>query len=132
MSSPLSAEDRDKILALSHQAAADFQDGRRAAWAAVYAEDGQLMPPNATTVKGKEAIQAFGESFPDMQELTFHDFELSGEGDTAISVSAISMRMVGEDGATITDTAKQLVVLRRQADGEWAVTHAMFNSDLPI
>ena len=132
MSNTISAEDIAAIRALHLKASTSFQSGNRASWAALYAEDGMLMPPNAPRVKGRGDILAFGEAFPDLHELVFLDIEIQGEGDVAVATSGVRMTMTGEDGEEVSDTAKQLVVLHRQSDGGWAVTHAMFNSDLPV
>jgi uncharacterized protein (TIGR02246 family) len=101
-------------------------------WAAQFAEDAVLMPPNSPRIKGRAAIQAYGDSLPEIREISFYDVGAEGLGDLAVGWSAISQTLVLEGGNEIKDTAKQLVVLRKQADGKWLVTAVMYNSDLPV
>jgi len=126
----LSPEDIHALQELSRKSAESFGSGDMAAWAAVYAEDGVLMPPNGPTVVGRANVLAFGESFTEIAGLSFGDFSVQGEGDLAVGWSSYQLGLVGEDGVEVNDTGKQLVVFERQADGGWLVTRAMFNSDL--
>ena len=96
-------------------------------WAAMYSEDGFLQPPNGPTVRGRSQLQAWGEAFPPVEQLTFSDVQTWGEGGIAYGTSAYTLKM--KDGST--DSGKQLVVLRRGPAGRWNVVAGSYNSDLP-
>ena len=128
----LSLDDVGAIKALFPVAAERFGAGDFAGWASLYAEDGILMPPNDATVVGRANLQAFAESFPKVTHLSFSDIGVQVQGDLAVGWSAFQLGVVGDDGAEVNDTGKQLVAFERQDDGSWKVTRAMFNSDLPL
>ena len=128
----LSPDDVGAIEAMFPRVAELFLAGDFAGWASLYTEDGTLMPPNGATVVGRANLQAFGESFPKITHLSFSDIGVQVQGDLAIGWSSIQMSIVGDDGAEVNDTAKQLVAFEKQADGSWKATKAMFNSDLPL
>lgn len=99
-----------------------------AAWAAEYASDGSLYPPNAPRVTGRAALQAWGEAFPPVADLSFSDLMVGGEGNLAYGTSSYILTLEGQPP----DTGKQLVVFRRAAGGSWEVVGASFNSDRPL
>ena len=128
--SGLSPEDVGAIQALFQAGSDRFGTGDMAGWASLYTEDGVIMPPNAPEVGGRANLIAFGESFPSLTHLSFGEVGVQGHGDLAAAWSSYHMRFVGDDGAEVSDTGKQVGILARQSDGSWAVTRAMFNSDL--
>ena len=91
-----------------------------------------MMPPNAARVDGRAAIQAWGEAFPTITDLSFSDVQIEGRGDLAFGTSAYSMTIAPEGMPEIPDTGKQLVIFQKQPDGSWLVSTGMFNSDLPL
>ena len=111
-----------------------FLAGDFAGWASLYAEDGTLMPPNDVTVVGRANVQAFGESFPKLTHLSFSDVGVQVQGDLAVGWSAFQMNFVGDDGAEVNDTGKQLISLcearRRELEGDQG--HVQFRSTVGI
>jgi ketosteroid isomerase-like protein len=101
--------------------------GDFASWAALYADDGVLQPPNAPRIKGRSNLQAWGEAFPQVLDLAFFDVQIRGEGHLAYGTSGYRLEV--KDAAP--ETGKQLVVFRRATDGSWKIVAASFNSDLP-
>ena len=104
-----------------------------AAIAALYAEDGAVMPPNAPIGKGRTAIQQTWASM--MQTpgftLTFapEQIVVSASGDMALDRGTYSLT-IAPNGTTQTDTGKYVVVWRK-VGGEWKAAADIFNSDLP-
>jgi ketosteroid isomerase-like protein len=99
-----------------------------AAWANDFTEDGIFMIGNTPAVRGRAAIQKWGETRPNVTSLTFSDIQIDGRGDLAWATSAYSSTV---EGMPEPDTGKQLVVLQRQADGSWRTVAASVSSDLP-
>ena len=102
--------------------------GDWATWAGQYSVDAVLQPPNAPPLTGREAIQEWGEAFPNVEEISFSSVQVMGQADLAYGTSAYTMTLEGAPA----DTGKQLVVFRRTPTGGWEVVAASFNSDLPI
>jgi uncharacterized protein (TIGR02246 family) len=101
--------------------------------AALYAEDGAVMPPNAPIGKGRAAIQQTWASL--MQTpgfaLTFapEQIVVSASGDMALDRGTYRLALAPH-GTAQTDTGKYVVVWRK-IGGEWKAAADIFNSDLP-
>ncbi len=101
--------------------------------AALYAEDGAVMPPNAPIGKGRAAIQQTWASMMQTPgfDLTFvpEQIIVSSSGDMALDRGTYRLA-VAPNGSSQTDTGKYVVVWRK-IGGEWKVAADIFNSDLP-
>ena len=100
--------------------------------AALYAEDGAVMPPNAPIATGRSAIQQTWASMMQTPgfDLTFvpEQIILSSSGDMALDRGTYRLT-VAPDGAAQADTGKYVVVWRK-IGGEWKAAADIFNSDL--
>jgi uncharacterized protein (TIGR02246 family) len=101
--------------------------------AALYAEDGAVMPPNAPIGKGRTAIQ---ETWASMLRTPGFDLTINPEqivisssGDMALDRGTYTLT-VAPTGTTQTDTGKYVVVWRK-VGGDWRAAADIFNSDLP-
>ncbi len=109
------------------QSAFDARDS--AALAAIYAEDGALMPPNSDTVIGRAAIEAFWADFQASGiGAEIKDTEVYAHGDDGYTVGVYTVTDAG--GATI-DEGKY-VVIYRNVDGKWQMHRDIWNSNLPL
>ena len=105
-------------------------------FAAGFTEDAIRMPPNAPLHEGREAIRQWAEAT--WGPLTTTDFSMTvgdvdGYGDLAYAWGAYSATVeVPGMPEPLQDIGKYLVVLRKQQDGQWLVSVAMFNSDVPM
>ena len=108
---------------------AAFKRGDAAGLAALYTENGQVMPPNGDFVTGKQAVQAFWQAIMDMgiKEAKIEILEVEGHGDTAIEISTFTLR--GEGGQKL-DKGKYMVIWKRE-DGQWKLHRDIFNSSMP-
>jgi len=93
---------------------------------AFYAEDAQLLPPNAPMVRGKEAIRAFWEGMlpAGAGDLSLDTRDVYASGDLAYATGKYSVTIGGEkvDG-------KYAIVYRRQEDGGYKVVVDAFSAD---
>ena len=100
--------------------------------AALYAEDGAVMPPNAPIGKGRTEIQQTWASMMQTPgfDLTFVPDQIivSSAGDMALDRGTYSLK-VAPGGTAQTDTGKYVVVWRK-IGGEWKAAADIFNSDL--
>ncbi len=109
------------------QSAFDARDW--AALAAIYAKDGELMPPNSNTVIGRAAIEAFwADSQASGIGVEGKDTEVYAHGDVGYEVGTYIITDAG--GATM-DEGKY-VEIWRQVDGKWQIYRGIWNSDLPL
>ena len=116
------------------QTAAGTQDG--AAIAKLFTADGVEMPPNAPAAKGRAAIEAYHKAFGQqwmMHGMTITTTETKVMGDTAYDVGTYKQQiMSNKSGAVVDDLGKYIVLLKKDAGGNWLITHAMYNSNLPL
>lgn len=101
--------------------------------AALYAEDGALLPPNAPKAQGREAIEKAWADFMALPGMTL-TFEteklvLAKSGDVGVDVGTYKSS-VGEGAAAVADTGKSVVTWVKR-DGQWLVLTDMFSSDMP-
>ena len=117
----------------AYQTAAASNDG--AAIAKLYAPDGVAMHPNAPAAKGRAAIEAFHKAFGQqwmMHGITITPTATKVIGDTAYDIGTYKQGLMSQKGGPqIDDTGKYIVLLKKDASGNWWVTHSISNSDLP-
>ena len=103
--------------------------GDAAGVAALYTEDGQLLPPNAGPATGRAAVQAFFQAAMDMgiKSALLTTVEVEGHGDTATEVGRIKLFGEGEQEL---DQGKYLVIWKN-VDGQWMLYRDIFNSSNP-
>ena len=118
----------------AYQTAAGSQDA--AAIAKLYAPDGVEMPPNAPAAKGRAAIEAFHKAFGQqfmMHGMTITSGELKVHGDFAYDIGTYKqMLMAMKGGGMIDDNGKYVVLLKKDASGNWWISHSIYNSDVPV
>jgi uncharacterized protein (TIGR02246 family) len=126
---PTASEIRDAIAVANESFMAAFKRGDAAGLAALYTENGQVMPPNGDFVAGKGAIQSFWQAVMDMgiQEAKLEIVEVEAHGDTAIEISTFTLH--GEGGQVL-DKGKYVVIWKRE-EGQWKLHRDIFNSSMP-
>jgi uncharacterized protein (TIGR02246 family) len=117
------------IAAANEKFMAAARQGDAAGLAALYTEDGQLLPPNADVMSGREAIAAFWGAVVEMgiKEAELDTVEVADHGDTAIEVGRFTL--YGADRQQL-DRGKYIVVWKQEA-GQWKLHRDIFNSSLP-
>jgi uncharacterized protein (TIGR02246 family) len=118
----------------AYQTAAGSQDG--AALAKLYTPDGVEMPPNAPAAKGRAAIEAFHKAFGQqwmMHGMTITSGELKVHGDYAYDTGTYKQSLMPmKGGAVADDHGKYVVLLKKDGSGNWWISHAIYNSDMPL
>lgn len=103
---------------------------------ALFAADAVLMPPNDTTLYGKEEITEWWKEYFqwfNVNSTVETEGSLIVAGDQAFHRSSLSIVIVPRKrGTRITDDVRTLTVWRRQADGSWKISHQMWNSTKPV
>jgi len=103
------------------------------AFAAFYASDGVLMPPNGPAAEGPEAIAAaMGPMFETVEAIAFEvvDITLAESGELAVERGRYTLTGTMPDGTGFDDAGSYLVAWQKQ-NGVWMVLQDIFNSDRP-
>ena len=122
---------RTAIDAANAQYMAHFNAGHADSLAALFAEEGQMMPPNGPTAVGPSAIAAGMAGMAAMKPalaLTTVSLEVSGP----LAVEAGTYKFTGQPpGAKqpITDSGKYVSHWRKVGD-RWMLVHNIWNSDV--
>ena len=103
-----------------------FSRADAAAIATLYVEDGQLLPPGAEPVDGRDAIEMFwrGTLALPVREMQLHTVEISGAGPDVSELGRYVI--VGDDGNTL-DSGKYIVIWKRETGG-WRIYRDIWNS----
>jgi ketosteroid isomerase-like protein len=102
----------------------------------MFAEDAIFMPPNDTTVYGKEEIRAWWEEYFTFFRITSSvetENDITVAGNQAFIRSSFSVTIVPkQQGPRILDDIRNLTVWNQQPDGSWKITHQIWNSTKPV
>ncbi len=121
--------DLEGLKAMRDQWQMAFDGKDPVALAALYAENGAVLPPNDVTVKGRAAIEGFWTEFlASGISGEIRDTDVYAHGDVGYKVGAFTISDPG--GATI-DTGKYIEIWRH-VDGRWQLQHDIHNSDMPL
>jgi ketosteroid isomerase-like protein len=106
------------------------------ALAELFADDAILLPPNDTTLYGKDEIRSWWEEYFSFFRVTSsveRERELTVDGDQAFDRTAFSVTIVPKQGGPkIVDDIQSLIVWRQDHDGSWKITHQIWNSTKPV
>ena len=109
------------------QSAYDANDP--AGLAAIYAEDGALLPPNSEMTNGRAAIEDYWAGFHASGigvEIT--DTEVYAHSDLGYTVGTF----IATDAGGVTLDEGKYVVIWRNVDGKWQMHRDIWNSSLPL
>lgn len=98
-----------------------FKAGDAATIASMYTETAKMLPPDATEIAGREAIQAEWQSWIDdgLKDLTLDAQEVEASGDLAYEIGVFSLQVPTENNAMATASGNYVVVWKRGGDGNW-------------
>ena len=117
----------------AYQTAAAAQNA--AAMARLFTADGVEMPPNAPAASGRAAIEAYHKGLAKqwmMHGITITPTSTKVTGDTAYDVGTYKQQIMSNaNGAVVDDKGKYIVLLKKDGAGNWAISHAIYNSDNP-
>jgi uncharacterized protein (TIGR02246 family) len=98
-----------------------FKAADAATIASLYTESAKMLPPDATEVVGREAIQELWQGAIDdgVKDLTLEAIDVEACGDLAYEVGSFSIQVPAENNAMATAGGNYLVIWQRGADGRW-------------
>jgi ketosteroid isomerase-like protein len=123
---------RTAIEASNVQFVAHFNAGHADSVAAIYAENGRMMEPNAAASVGRAAIATLVNTFAAMKPtLALTTESVAANGPIAIEAGTYRISFTPPGAAApITDTGKYLVHWHKVGD-TWMMVDDIWNSDLP-
>ena len=129
----LTDADRDAIQQYLDEVARNLSPEDNEAWANGFTEDALLMFENTPTIRGRQALRAWGEDTsetgsPVALSVSFSDIEIHGSGDWAWVTTSSTATFQGVERPV---ALKQLLVLERQPDGTWLTAAAHVSSNMP-
>src|SRR5262245_5470911 len=129
-----SSEDTAGINKVRDDFTAAFNAGDAAKVAAIYAPDAVVMPTHQPLITGRDGVENYNKTFFDMfmAKITVSPLETKVFGDRALDRGTYTIELTPKAGGNpIKDEGKYLILLQRQADGSWKVTHDIDNTSLP-
>lgn len=125
---------RDAAAGISQTSAqfeAAYNSGDAQAVAALYTEDGAVLPPGAPRIDGREGIAGLWQNFidADVRDLDLETVELEASGDSATEVGRFTLTAPDGQGGRITAGGKYIVLWRRDADGVWRLHRDIWNNN---
>jgi uncharacterized protein (TIGR02246 family) len=129
------AEDTAAINTLRDAWARAYNAGDAAALAAFYADNAIRMDNEAPTAVGRSAIQQaiaaqVAEAPGTTITLTSEEMQLMGDHAFDRGMFSATVTPAG-GGAAMTSSGRYLVLLHKQADGSWKLTHTIDNTPSP-
>jgi len=124
------AQVRQAIEAADAKFCEAFNAGDAAALAALYTEDGMMMPPNHEMLQGKAAIEEYGTALASMgvTGLSLTTVEVMQAGDMVVELAKYTVTIPGG----LEDSGKSIVIWKKDADGSWKLHRDIWNSSLPL
>lgn len=129
MTESIAIEIREALMAANEKFMAAFNQGNAAGLAALYTQNGQLLPAHSDFVTHQPAIQAFWQGAMDMgiKSIKLETLEAEDQGGTAYEVGKYTLQ--GEGGQLF--DAGKYVVIWTQEDGQWKLHRDIWTSSLP-
>lgn len=127
-SAGLTDKDKEFFQKVTVNAYESFSKGDRAPYINRYSADAIYMAPNMETIKGRDAIKEYVNSYPSTH-LEFPIVEILG---TSNHANVRGTYVVNDTTGKFMDKGKYVSVWQKDADGNWHLTHDIFNSDIPV
>ena len=102
----------------------------------LFADDAIIMPPNDTTLYGREEIRWWWEDyfqFFAVSSVVQSEREMTVEGNQAFERTAFCVTITPKAGGQpIHDDIRSLCVWKQDLDGNWKISHQIWNSTKPV
>jgi uncharacterized protein (TIGR02246 family) len=129
----LSDADRKGIQDVTDRFLKAMRSGDSSGVAATYTEDGMLLPPNQSVVKGRDAIRHYLAQFPKITSFNATLDEIDGRGNLAYTRGTYNVTTAPAAGQKTPgkDSGKFIEIRRKEPDGSWLILRDFWNSNQP-
>jgi uncharacterized protein (TIGR02246 family) len=130
-----SQADVDAVNNVRNEFVSAFNMGDAAKVASLYATDAVIMPTHQPMITGRDAIESYNKTFFEMFTATINvaPVETKVFGDRALDRGTYTIQITPKAGGSpMMDEGKYIVLLQRQADGSWKLTHDIDNTSMPL
>lgn len=132
---PFGQQDAARIRERSQQYVAAFNSKDVQKVLSFYSSETVFMPPNAPTVRGREAVGDFYKGMYDAEgagELTLESKDVGGHGTLAYESGTFALMRKPASGAETRDRGKYMFIWRYYpAQKAWLMDYTIWSSDLP-
>ncbi len=101
----------------------------------LFADDAQLLPPDAPAITGKEGVRNFASEITAIPGFAVSwqttQAEVSRSGDLGYTLATLELSVNDADGNPVTRRGKDVHVWKKQPDGSWKVVIDIWNFDGP-
>lgn len=106
-----------------------FNHGSAEGVSQLFSIDAKILPPNADSVTGRDAIEMFWQAVMEMgiDRVELSTVEIEHLGNTAIEIGNILMI---DENEKVVDRSKYMVIWKHR-HGEWKLHRDMYNSSIP-
>ncbi len=131
MSETTMTQGRAEVDEANHRFMEAMERGDAASVAALYAEDAVVLPPDASMVSGRPAIEEFWRGLigAGARGVNLETLRLAGSGEVLHEVGRATITIQPEDGESNTLAMKYVVVWQRDPSGRLALAVDMWNGE---
>jgi uncharacterized protein (TIGR02246 family) len=125
---------RSRIEETNAEFSAAASRGDTTAIAALYTDDAVVLPPNAETVRGRQAIKGLFDGMIQQMgvpQLTLRTMQVDEIGDMANEIGEYTLKFQPAGGEPVTDIGKYVVIWKRQGD-DWKLHIDIWNTNSPL
>ena len=124
----LTDADRKGIQDVTDRFTKAMLSGDAAGIAALYTEDGMLLPPNEGVVKGRAAIQQYVSRFPKITAFEPRLVEIEGNGSTAYTRGSYEITLMPPGAKRPSKASGKFIEIRKkQPEGSWLLLRDFWN-----
>lgn len=123
----LTESDNEYIRNMTANVQDSWNRGDREPYANRFSKEAFYMAPNMETLIGRDTIRSFAKTFPDLK-IKFSIVEILGSSESAY-VRGIYVSNSPE--GKMLDKGKFMSIWQKNTEGQWQLTHDIFNSDMP-
>ena len=127
-SAELSTQDIDAIRAVQEDYVETALAGDWDKWGETMTTDVILMPEDQAPLEGRNAAVDWGRQLPKVTSFTAPPTEIFGHGDIAHSIGRYAYEGMTPDGSRVSGQGTFLNILRKDANGAWRYSRAIWNS----
>ena len=124
----LTDKDKEFFQKVTVNAYESFNKDDRVPYVNRYSADAIFMAPNSETIKGKDAIKKFVDSYPRVH-VVFPIVEILG---TATHANIRGTYVITDTTGKFMDKGKYVSIWQKDSNGNWSLTHDIYNSDIPV